>query len=76
MIGELAIAVAIIFSAKLIVSGLNRIEDRIDSIERKMTYVEGNTMLSAQHLEGIAADTVYIQTIRDRVDAITSAVAE
>lgn len=76
MTGELAIAAAIVFSASLIVSALKRIEARIDSIERKMTYVEGNTMLSAQHLEGIAADTIYIQTIRDRVDTITSAVAE
>lgn len=72
MIGEILIAVSVGVSGWSIRRALDRLLTRIDLIERRMTYVEGNTMLAAQHLEGIAADTVYIQPIRDRVDALSS----
>lgn len=70
MIGELAIAVAIVFSATLIARSLKRIEGRVTDIDNKMVHVEGNTMLSAQHLESISAASDHIEPIRTRAEAM------
>ena len=76
MIGEFAIALAIVWAGWTASKALRSIDQRIDAIERRVTYVEGNTMLSAQHLEGIASEAVHISVIRDRVDSISSSLGQ
>ena len=74
MIGEIAIAAAVIWAGWSISKQIRLLDARLNAMELRLTYVEGNTMLSAQHLESIAAEASHIAANYDATGTVIPAV--